>query len=154
MSAGLALILISSGLLLIMLVVLLLIQDSCKRHPKNRHDAIPRVPKPRKAGVVAGVPPPPQEVQENDAITRNVSVHRFPNGKTIGSLHLAGLHPDEKYPSQIHNLPCGGKGVGDHHQHEKGGKVDAVNAIWLTFTTNGSLHNSQQGNVFWVSSKK
>ncbi len=58
--------------------------------------------------------------------------------KTMVDLKVAGLHANEQYPSHIHNLPCDEKGGGGHYQHEKGGNVDTVNEIWLTFTTDHS----------------
>ena len=60
------------------------------------------------------------------------------------NLSLHGLHSNEKYPTHVHNLPCGEKGGGGHYQNEKGGKVDDVNEIWLTFTTDSIGMGSSQ----------
>jgi hypothetical protein len=86
-------------------------------------------------------------VERNYNITGKASMERMPgedNGKTNVNLYVEGLHPNEKYPTHVHNLPCGEKGGGGHYQHEKGGKVDDVNEIWLTFTTNSSGSGSSQ----------
>ncbi len=82
--------------------------------------------------------------ERNYTITGDASMVRTPQNKTMVSLHVAGLHADQKYPSHIHNLPCEEKGGGAHYQHEKGGNVDAANEIWLTFTTNNSGSGSQE----------
>ncbi len=76
--------------------------------------------------------------ERNYALTGNASMRRFSNSRTTVTLDVAGLHAHEKYPSHVHNLPCDQKGGGGHYQYKKGGKVDAVNEIWLTFTTNAA----------------
>ena len=73
--------------------------------------------------------------ERNYTITGQAYMFRIPSGKTIVDLYIEGLHPNEKYPVHVHNLPCGERGGGGHYQHEKGGKVDDVNEIWLTFTS-------------------
>ncbi len=86
-------------------------------------------------------------VERNYNITGKASMKRLHTGEnetTIVDLHVEGLHPNEKYPTHVHNLPCGEKGGGGHYQHEKGGKVDDVNEIWLTFTANASGSGSSQ----------
>ena len=77
----------------------------------------------------------PAGVERNYEITGNAYMIRIPNGKTIVDLHVEGLHPHAKYPAHVHNLPCGQNGGGGHYQNEKGGEVDTVNEIWLTFTS-------------------
>lgn len=82
--------------------------------------------------------------ERNYTIKGDASMVRTPKNKTMVSLHVAGLHADQKYPSHIHNLPCDEKGGGGHYQHEKEGNVDAANEIWLTFTTNNAGVGSQE----------
>ena len=74
-------------------------------------------------------------VERNYEITGNAYMIRIPHGKTIVDLHVEGLHPHAKYPTHVHNLPCGENGGGGHYQNEKGGEMDTVNEIWLTFTS-------------------
>ncbi len=86
-------------------------------------------------------------VERNYEVTGKAQMKRLPGGdtgKTIVDLNVKGLHPNEKYPVHVHNLPCGEKGGGGHYQHEKGGKVDDVNEIWLTFTSDASGAGSSQ----------
>lgn len=86
-------------------------------------------------------------VERNYNIIGKASMKRLHTGgneTTIVDLHVEGLHPNEKYPTHVHNLPCVEKGGGGHYQHEKGGKVDDVNEIWLTFTANASGSGSSQ----------
>ena len=81
--------------------------------------------------------------ERNYTITGEASMMRT-SMKTTVDLNITGLHANEKYPSHVHNLPCGEKGGGGHYQHEKGGTVDAVNEMWLTFTTNDAGVGSQE----------
>ena len=86
-------------------------------------------------------------IERNYEITGKAQMKRLPSGdtgKTVVDLNVKGLHPNEKYPVHVHNLPCSEKGGGGHYQHEKGGKVDDVNEIWLTFTSNSSGAGSSQ----------
>ena len=100
------------------------------------------------AQVTAGTPSTTKVgVERNYEITGKAQMKRLPSGdtgKTIVDLNVEGLHPNEKYPAHVHNLPCGEKGGGGHYQHEKGGKVDDVNEIWLTFTSDSSGVGSSQ----------
>ena len=80
----------------------------------------------------------PKGIERNYAISGKASMIRMAKNKTTVDLHVEGLNSNEKYPSHVHNLPCGEKGGGGHYQHDKGGKVDAVNEIWLTFTSNAA----------------
>ena len=86
-------------------------------------------------------------IERNYEITGKASMKRLPSGntgETIVDLHVEGLHPNAKYPAHVHNLSCGEKGGGGHYQSEKGGKVDDVNEIWLTFTTDAAGNGSSQ----------
>ena len=98
------------------------------------------------AQVTEGMPVTTQAgVERNYDITGKAQMKRFGDaGKTMVDLNVKGLHPNEKYPVHVHNLPCGEKGGGGHYQHEKGGKVDDVNEIWLTFTSDASGAGSSQ----------
>ncbi len=81
--------------------------------------------------------------ERNYAITGEASMIRS-SMKTMVDLNVAGLHAGEKYPSHVHNLPCGEKGGGGHYQHSTDQTVDAVNEIWLTFTTNSAGVGSKE----------
>jgi hypothetical protein len=86
-------------------------------------------------------------VERNYDITGKASMKRLASGdtgKTMVDLRVEGLQPNAKYPVHVHNLPCAEKGGGGHYQHEKGGKVDDVNEIWLTFTSDSSGAGSSQ----------
>ncbi len=81
--------------------------------------------------------------ERNYAITGDASMIRS-SMKTIVDLNVGGLHASEQYPSHVHNLPCEEKGGGGHYQHDTGGKVDAINEIWLTFTANDAGVGSKE----------
>ena len=86
-------------------------------------------------------------VERNYEITGKTTMKRLPNGntgETVVALYVEGLHPNAKYPAHVHNLPCGEKGGGGHYQNERGGKVDDINEIWLTFTTDATGIGSSQ----------
>jgi hypothetical protein len=92
-------------------------------------------------------------VERSYDITGKASMKRLSggdSGTTIVNLYVEGLHPNEKYPTHVHNLPCGEKGGGGHYQHEKGGKVDDVNEIWLTLTTNSAGIGTKQAEHGYV----
>lgn len=132
MNAGMTSVLISSGLFLTL--------GGCGHHTMSKHDAADG------AQVTEGmVVTTPAGGERNYAVTGKASMIRTPNEKTTVDLQVAGLHADEKYPSHVHNLLCEEKGGGGHYQHEKGGKVDAVNEIWLTFTSNDAGIGSAKG---------
>ncbi len=119
---------------------LLLMVGGCGHYSMNNDNAMAKGDQVTKGSVVttsAGV-------DRNYAITGEASMTRASHKKTMVDLHVAGLHADEKYPSHVHNLPCEEKGGGGHYQNEQGGKVDAVNEIWLTFTTNGAGAGSKE----------
>jgi len=92
-------------------------------------------------------------VERNYEITGKASMKRHASGntgETIIDLHVEGLHPNAKYPAHVHNLPCGVKGGGGHYQYERGGKVNDVNEIWLTFTTDVKGIGSSQAKHGYV----
>lgn len=94
-----------------------------------------------------------QGVERNYMVTGTASMKRLPsgsNGTTIANLHVKGLHPNEKYPTHVHNLPCRQKSGGGHYQNERGGKVDNINEIWLTFTTDAMGNGSSEARHGYV----
>jgi hypothetical protein len=113
---------------------LLLLLGGCGHYSMNEHDAMVDGSQTTEGTVVNTS----TGGERNYTLTGKGSMVRTPHGQTMVDLHVAGLHANEKYPSHVHNLPCEEKGGGGHYQHEKGAKVDAVNEIWLTFTTNGA----------------
>jgi hypothetical protein len=58
------------------------------------------------------------------------------DGRTIASEHVEGLEANQTYPSHVHANRCEDNAAGGHYQNVPGGPADAVNEIWLTFTTN------------------
>ncbi len=113
---------------------LFLMIGGCGHYSMDKHDAMAGSAQVTKGTVVTTA----AGGERNYALTGNAAMNRIANEKTTVDLHVAGLHANEKHPSHVHNLPCEEKGGGGHYQHEKGGNVNAVNEIWLTFTSNAA----------------
>ncbi|MGH3568300.1 MAG: superoxide dismutase family protein [Pseudonocardia sp.] len=81
-------------------------------------------------------------------------------GSTTVMLDVSGLQPDRQYGSHAHTMPCGadGQAAGPHFQHEQdpvSPSVDpafanAVNEIWLDFTTDPSGASMVTSTVPWT----
>jgi hypothetical protein len=70
---------------------------------------------------------------------RNLSGHaqmvRTADGKTLVSVHVAGLLGNVSYPSHVHKAACADGAADGHYKFDPSGPADAVNEIWMSFTT-------------------
>lgn len=95
-----------------------------------------------------------------------VSVHAVArNGRTMLTLHVRGLLPDESYGAHAHYRPCGvtGGAAGAHYQHvpdpavggsETAASVDPAyanpdNEVWLDLQTNAAGNGHAKAVVDW-----
>ena len=61
---------------------------------------------------------------------------RTADGKTIVSIHVAGLNPNTVYGSHVHQQACGVGDADGHYRFDPAGAAAPPNEIWLGFTTN------------------
>src|SRR5690242_21676991 len=54
-------------------------------------------------------------------ISGRAQMIRTPDGKTIVSIHVAGLAPDTSYPAHVHQLPCGTSDADGHYKNDPAG---------------------------------
>lgn len=82
-------------------------------------------------------------------ISGHARMTRTADGKTIVSVHAAGLLPNTDYGVHVHNRACNDNNGGGHYQDVVGGAVDAVNEIWPLFTSNAAgIGNGYAANNF------
>jgi len=60
---------------------------------------------------------------------------RTADGKTIVSVHVAGLLGNVAYPSHVHKAACADGAADGHYKFDPSGPADNHNEIWLSFTT-------------------
>lgn len=61
---------------------------------------------------------------------------RTADGKTIVSIHVAGLSPNTAYGSHVHQQGCGIGAADGHYRFDPAGAAAPPNEIWLGFTSN------------------
>jgi hypothetical protein len=71
-------------------------------------------------------------------ISGRAQVVRTADGKTIVSVHLAGLAVDTTYGSHIHQKACNDSDADGHYKFDPSGPASPPNEIWPGFTTNGA----------------
>jgi len=129
----------------LIIIVVLVFASGCSFHKTHSNDDV---------HVTEGSPLTTKVgVERNYEITGKATMKRLSGGNagiTVVDLYVEGLHPNAKYPAHVHNLPCAIKGGGGHYQNEKGGKVDDVNEIWLTFSTDGTGTGSSKAEHGYV----
>jgi hypothetical protein len=67
-------------------------------------------------------------------ISGHAQMVRTPDGKTIVSIHVAGLAPNTSYPAHVHQLPCGTSDADGHYKNDLAGPAAPPNEIWPLFT--------------------
>ena len=67
---------------------------------------------------------------------------RTADGKTIVTLHVAGLAPNTTYGAHVHQRACAVGAADGHYKFDPSGPATPPNEIWPGFTTNaaGSGH--------------
>jgi hypothetical protein len=83
-------------------------------------------------------------------ISGRAQMVRTPDGKTIVSVHVAGLAPNTTYPSHVHQLPCGVSDADGHYKNDPAGPAAPPNEIWQGFTTDDSGVGNGNATVDWI----
>jgi len=82
-------------------------------------------------------------------ISGRAHMTRTADGKTIVSVHAAGLEADKTYGVHVHNKACYDANAGGHYMHDPNGGVNPLNEIWPGFTTNAAgIGNGKATNDF------
>ncbi|MBA2381552.1 MAG: hypothetical protein H0V73_05515 [Chloroflexi bacterium] len=80
----------------------------------------------------------------DQGITGHATMVRTADGKTIVTVHVAGLAPDTAYGSHVHRQACADGNAGTHYRFDATGPALPPNEIWPVFTTNaGGVGNGR-----------
>jgi len=71
-------------------------------------------------------------------IAGSATMVRTADGKTIVTVHAAGLAPDTTYGSHVHLQACANGNAGGHYRFDPSGPALPPNEIHLGFTTNAA----------------
>lgn len=75
---------------------------------------------------------------------------RTGDGKTIVTVHVAGLAAWTAYGAHVHKQACADNFADGHYQHLAGGSATPPNEIWPEFTTNAAGIGNGKATVGYV----
>jgi hypothetical protein len=78
----------------------------------------------------------PALASEYGDITGHAQMVRTADGKTIVTVHVAGLLGGVAYGSHVHQAACNDGAADGHYKFDANGPANAQNEIWPSFTTN------------------
>lgn len=77
----------------------------------------------------------PTLAAEYGDLSGHAQMVRTADGKTIVTVHVAGLLGNVAYPSHVHKAACADGAADGHYRFDPSGPADGYNEIWMSFTS-------------------